>query len=326
VPGSSGFVLHDDNHSLISAVGPGVVSVDELGLLENARTSRHVHALGAGFPGQPSTTSAVYTLIHDANSFDFSLRVFSQSRIDVFMQPPSGSPSGQTGCAVQRLVGGTWTTVRTFASVYTDSDSALSPGTTYTYRIQFRNGDALPSNPSDPQSASTFSLTPPVITTFSKVTRSATPIIAGTAAPGETLTIYFGGVADGTTVANGMGTWAYTATVKSLGTYPVLAFGSSSGYSNTISVQVVLGTLSPPAAPTHLRYKSYATAIDLEWDASVSSNVVGYQVYRGSTATGPWTLLNPAGIVVSTQFRDSGLSLGQAFFYQVTAVDSTVGN
>ncbi|HVR85207.1 MAG TPA: SBBP repeat-containing protein [Planctomycetota bacterium] len=335
VPGSSGFVLHDDNHQLIATVGAGVLFVDELGLLENVRTSRHVHALEGGFPGPASTTAAVYTLIHTASSLDFILTAFSQTRIDVLVQPPPGSLSGQTGCAVQRMVvGGTWTTIQAFASAYTVSDTALSPSTRYSYQIQFRNGDGIPSNTSSSQYMSTFSLPPPVILTPSKVTRSATPSIIGTANKNEILTIYYGTGVDGTTTADGMGNWGYTTgSNKSVGTYTVVAEGSSSGYSNSISIQVVLSTLPPPAPPTNLRYKSYATssvaAIDLEWDASVSPNVAGYQVYRSTspfTSTNKGSTINIQGIVVSTQFRDTGVQLNNTFYYQVTAVDTTVGD
>jgi fibronectin type 3 domain-containing protein len=326
VPGASGFVLHDGNHQTIAAVGAGVLSYDESGLPENARTSRHVHALESGFPGPASPTAALYTLVHPATTLDFVVRVDTRNRIEVLVHPPPGSASGQTGCSVQRLVGGSWTVIEPFAPAYTVSDSGLTPGTAYTYEIAFRNGDGIPSGWSSSQSATTFSIAPPVITTPSKVTRSATPLVAGTAAPGETLTIYFGEVSDGTVVVGPSGAWFYAATLKSVGTYSVVAYGSSSGYSNSITVQVVLTTLAPPAPPTKLRYKAYSTAIDLEWDASVSSNVAGYQVYRGSSATGPWTLLNTTGVVLNTQYRDTGVSLGQAFYYQVTAVDTTVGN
>jgi hypothetical protein len=60
----------------------------------------------------------------------------------------------------------------------------------------------------------------------------------------------------------------------------------------------------------------------LTWTASTSSNVSGYNVYRGTTSTGPFTKLNST-LIVGTTFTDSASQPGQTYFYVATAVDSS---
>jgi fibronectin type 3 domain-containing protein len=325
VPGASGFVVHDDAHQVIGTVLAGVLAFDESGLTENTRTSRHVHALESGSSGPASNSAVVTTLVHTPTAADFALSVFNRNQINVSVVPPS-SQVGLTGCQIEKLVGGTWQVLQLFSISYAFSDIGLQPGTAYQYRIRFRNGDGIPSDPSAGQSATTFSVAPPVITTPSKKTRSTTPIVAGTAAAGESITIFFGGAPDGTVVASSGGLWFYTASPKIQGTYAVVAYGSSSGYSNSITIQVDLTPPVAPAPPTNIRAKAYSAATDLEWDASVSPNVAGYNVYRRLGSTGTWTLLNTAGVILNTRYRDDGLTTGQSYFYRVTAVDNSVNN
>ena len=67
------------------------------------------------------------------------------------------------------------------------------------------------------------------------------------------------------------------------------------------------------AATTH--------TVSLGWTASTST-VSGYNVYRGTTANGPYaTKLNPS-LVDSVQFTDTTVTSGQTYYYVVTAVDS----
>jgi hypothetical protein len=63
-----------------------------------------------------------------------------------------------------------------------------------------------------------------------------------------------------------------------------------------------------------------AHSVALSWDASVSSGVVGYFVYRGNVSGGPYTKLNPAADA-SLNFTDPSVTSGQTYFYVVTAVD-----
>ncbi len=59
----------------------------------------------------------------------------------------------------------------------------------------------------------------------------------------------------------------------------------------------------------------------LSWSES-STNVVGFNVYRGTLSGGPYTLVNPSP-VTPTQYLDTDVTAGQTYFYIATAVDSS---
>jgi hypothetical protein len=60
--------------------------------------------------------------------------------------------------------------------------------------------------------------------------------------------------------------------------------------------------------------------VDLNWQASASA-VIGYFVYRGSTAAGLLKL--SASLDRSTSYTDSSVAAGQTYYYAVTSVDSS---
>jgi hypothetical protein len=62
-------------------------------------------------------------------------------------------------------------------------------------------------------------------------------------------------------------------------------------------------------------------SVALSWNPSVSA-VVGYFVYRGTTAGGPYSKLN-SSFDGSTSYTDGSVSSGQTYFYVVTSVDSS---
>jgi fibronectin type 3 domain-containing protein len=61
--------------------------------------------------------------------------------------------------------------------------------------------------------------------------------------------------------------------------------------------------------------------VALNWDSS-SSSVVGYYVYRGTKASGPYTKLNSSPST-STSYSDSSVTDGSVYYYVVTAVNSS---
>jgi len=83
--------------------------------------------------------------------------------------------------------------------------------------------------------------------------------------------------------------------------------------------------LSVPAAPTNVTASSPFGEPVISWTASVSTGVVGYNVYRSSvnSSTGPFTLVNPSP-VSSSPFTDLGASTTNCgtntFYYFVTTV------
>jgi hypothetical protein len=61
--------------------------------------------------------------------------------------------------------------------------------------------------------------------------------------------------------------------------------------------------------------------VALAWTASTST-VSGYNVYRGTTTSGPYSTKLNSSLVGSVQFTDTTVTSGQTYYYVVTAVDS----
>jgi uncharacterized repeat protein (TIGR03803 family) len=61
--------------------------------------------------------------------------------------------------------------------------------------------------------------------------------------------------------------------------------------------------------------------VNLTWDASTSKNTVGYDVYRGTSASGPYTQINPT-LDPNLSYSDSTVQAGDTYYYVTTAVDN----
>jgi hypothetical protein len=64
-------------------------------------------------------------------------------------------------------------------------------------------------------------------------------------------------------------------------------------------------------------------SVALSWDAS-TSQVIGYNVYRGTTSGGPYTKLN-SSVEPSIAYTDSTVQSGQTYYYVTTALASDNG-
>jgi hypothetical protein len=65
-----------------------------------------------------------------------------------------------------------------------------------------------------------------------------------------------------------------------------------------------------------------AHAVTLAWEPSVSKDVVGYEVFRGTQSGGPYTQISAATVTAST-YTDSTVVSGTTYYYVVTSVGST---
>ncbi|MGC2182912.1 MAG: hypothetical protein WA637_06525 [Terriglobales bacterium] len=59
----------------------------------------------------------------------------------------------------------------------------------------------------------------------------------------------------------------------------------------------------------------------MSWDASSSTDVAFYRVYRGTVSGGPYSLLNSH--IKATAYTDSSVQSGNTYYYVTTAVDRT---
>ena len=75
-------------------------------------------------------------------------------------------------------------------------------------------------------------------------------------------------------------------------------------------------------SPTAITLAGGSHLVDLSWTASTST-VVGYNIYRGTVSGGPYTVKLNATPVSGTSYTDTAVVAGQAYYYVVTAVDSS---
>ena len=85
----------------------------------------------------------------------------------------------------------------------------------------------------------------------------------------------------------------------------------TSNASNSPSVESLNGS---GTAPQH--------SVSLGWNTSTSSGVAGYNIYRATASTGPFTRVNSA-LDATPYDTDSTVTAGQTYYYAVTAVSTT---
>jgi hypothetical protein len=81
---------------------------------------------------------------------------------------------------------------------------------------------------------------------------------------------------------------------------------------------------TPPAAPQGLTATGALERVVLDWADSPEPDLDGYDVYRATAATGPFTRINTSRLTTS-RLVDGGLTGGTTYHYVVRAID-TAGN
>jgi hypothetical protein len=66
---------------------------------------------------------------------------------------------------------------------------------------------------------------------------------------------------------------------------------------------------------------AHGYSVDLSWHASTSKHVIGYNIYRGSKAGGPYRKVNSV-LVTATVYTDNSVVDGKTYYYTTTAVNS----
>jgi fibronectin type 3 domain-containing protein len=115
-----------------------------------------------------------------------------------------------------------------------------------------------------------------------------------------------------------------TATAGVVYYYRVTAVSSLGTESAPASASAAVPAPVPaPAAPTGFNATGIiGGGVTLNWNANTESDLAGYDVYRGTSATGTFTLLNTGGLLTATSYADSTASPGATWYYQVVAVDT----
>jgi hypothetical protein len=99
-----------------------------------------------------------------------------------------------------------------------------------------------------------------------------------------------------------------------VGSAPCTANIVGAGICNIVVVQRVVNAALGQSCVTGSGHSATLT-----WVASSSTNLAGYNVYRGTTSGGPYALVNAAP-VSSVSFTDTTVQAGQTYYYVVKAV------
>ncbi len=102
-------------------------------------------------------------------------------------------------------------------------------------------------------------------------------------------------------------------------THPMLL--TVSDQQGTVMEQAV--DVSAPARPLGLAATGGAQDIVLRWFANIDTDLRGYDVYRSTAPSGPFTRVNAVPLNRHSYFRDEDLPSLTRFYYQVAAVDSS---
>ncbi|MEP7029221.1 MAG: FG-GAP-like repeat-containing protein, partial [Candidatus Eisenbacteria bacterium] len=78
-----------------------------------------------------------------------------------------------------------------------------------------------------------------------------------------------------------------------------------------------------PAGVTGVVGAGAATSITLVWKKTASTDLAGYNIYRGTSQVGPFTKVNLAPTDRTAYYVDASLPALTRFYYQVSAVDSS---
>jgi len=96
----------------------------------------------------------------------------------------------------------------------------------------------------------------------------------------------------------------------------------TTGESSTFTVEVV-------GCGGHVSTQNYSVAIEiasnysvtLYWNASISPDIAGYNVYRGTVSGGPYTKIG--GLVTDTTYTDTTVANNTTYYYVTTAVNTS---
>ncbi len=249
----------------------------------------------------------------------------SSSQIDLAW---TDNASNETGYSIERKTGvnGTFAEIATVgANVTTFSNTALSSGARYFYRVRAFNGNG---NSDYSNEANTFTLIKP-----------PTNLVAAAAGSNQIDLTW----TDQTATETGYsierktlgGTFAEIATVGANVTvfsnngldpntqyfYRVRAFSANNTSPYTNEAEATTG-LSTPAAPSNLAATAVSnTQIDLAWTDN-ATNEDGFKIERKTGVNGAYAEIATVGANVSA-FSNTALSAGAGYFYRVRAFNGT---
>lgn len=205
----------------------------------------------------------------------------------------------------------------------TYSDSGLTSGTTYYYKVTAANASGE-SGKSSAVSAITLTDAPlvpsTVATTFNSIDLSWTGVARANGYNVYRSTALAGPYSFLGTTTAGVLTYKNTGLVQGTTYYYKLTAKNSAGTESEYSAVLNAATKTEagvPNAPTASVITK--TSLQLSW-ASVDATT-GYNVYRSADGT-TYTKINSSGPVATTSYSDSGLLAGTTYYYKLTSINA----
>jgi hypothetical protein len=96
---------------------------------------------------------------------------------------------------------------------------------------------------------------------------------------------------------------------------------TSGAASGTLIFKTSTGAISGTESVSGTGVSQQTFSVDLSWDAS-TSQISGYNIYRGADSGGPYSKLN-SSVDAGTSYVDSTVSANQTYYYVTTAVNSS---
>ena len=206
------------------------------------------------------------------------------------------------------------------------TDTAVTSGTTYYYEIKAVNSSGT-SGVSNEASATPITGLPSAPTALTATGSNNQVSLTWAAGSGATsYNVYRGTLPNGenpTPIATGITSTSYVDTTVANGPtdyYRVASVNSAgtSSYSNEASATP--GPTNAPPAPASLTATAGNTQVTLTWAASAGAT--SYNIYRGLSSGNESTVASPSG-VTSTSYTVTGLANGKAYYFRITAVNSS---
>ncbi len=119
--------------------------------------------------------------------------------------------------------------------------------------------------------------------------------------------------------------WSWNTTTATNGAHTLtsMAYDAAGNSATSAAVNVTVNNVAdttPPTAPANLSATAGKRKISLSWSASTDNvGVTGYQVWRASSAAGPFSQI---ATTTSTTYTNSGLASRSTWYYYVTATDA----
>ncbi len=315
-------------YSQIATVGAGVVTYSNTGLTANTTYYYRIRATNAGGDSPYSSEANATTLdVAPAAPSGLSATSISSTQINLSW---TDNATNETGFKIERKTGsgGTYAQIATTgAGVTIYSDTGLTAGTTYFYRVRATN--AVGDSAYSVEASATTGTVPPdtptgltaTATSSSQINLSWTDVATETGFKIERKTGVGGTYSQIATVGAGIVTYSNTGLTANT-TYYYRIRATNAGGDSPYSSEANATTLDvAPAAPSGLSATSISsTQINLSWTDN-ATNETGFKIERKTGSGGTYAQIATTGADVTT-YSDTGLTEGTTYFYRVRATNA----